>query len=563
MTGHAPGTGPELHIVGPPGTGKTTALSGRIRTVVADRGSDAIAIASFTTAAAAELAGRNLPVGPRQIGTLHAHAYRAIDTPPVAAERIGDWNDTHPAYAIQVPRSRRAAADAGELEVDEAPTEGTGGATEADVLFAEMEALRNRLVPVERWPAQVRALHEKWTAWKRDEGVVDFTDMIEIALADTSNMPGDPEVGFFDECQDNTNLEMRLIRKWAARMKAKGGQLVLAYDDDQQLYRFRGASVDELLAHPVPDDDRRVLAQSYRVPAAVHRAAERWIQRTSKREPKAYLPRAEEGRVRLAPVRYSEPEPLLAQVELASRDGSVMVLAACSYMLDPVKHLMRESGVPFHNPYRRRRGDWNPLTPGRGVSARERLAAYLILDERMFGEAARLWTGGDIQRWSHVVKTAGVFRRGGKEAIKGLPDRELTYAEVAGLFADEQVLERAVQPDLTWFRENLLAANKPTMEFPIRVAERYGGAALIEEPRICLGTIHSVKGGQADTVFLIPDLSIKGHGEWSVAGDPRDSVIRQYYVAMTRARRELVVCDTATDRYVPPVRLVQGAREAA
>jgi len=59
---------------------------------------------------------------------------------------------------------------------------------------------------------------------------------------------------------------------------------------------------------------------------------------------------------------------------------------------------------------------------------------------------------------------------------------------------------------------------------------------------VIVGTIHSVKGGEADVVCLFPDLSGEGDAAYQQAGAPRDSVIRQFYVGMTRARETLYIC---------------------
>ena len=52
---------------------------------------------------------------------------------------------------------------------------------------------------------------------------------------------------------------------------------------------------------------------------------------------------------------------------------------------------------------------------------------------------------------------------------------------------------------------------------------------------------NSVKGGEADVVYVFPDLSRAGMREWT--GDPEQqaSVYRLFYVAMTRARDTLVL----------------------
>ena len=68
----------EYRIFGPPGTGKTTNLTRQIRRAVERYGSNAILVTSFSRAAAHELAGRDLPVDPDRVGTLHSHCFHAL-----------------------------------------------------------------------------------------------------------------------------------------------------------------------------------------------------------------------------------------------------------------------------------------------------------------------------------------------------------------------------------------------------------------------------------------------------------------------------------------------------
>jgi superfamily I DNA/RNA helicase len=60
-----------------------------------------------------------------------------------------------------------------------------------------------------------------------------------------------------------------------------------------------------------------------------------------------------------------------------------------------------------------------------------------------------------------------------------------------------------------------------------------------------------VKGGEADVVFLYPDVSWAGKQEWDAVGPRRDSVRRLFYVAMTRAREGLYLCGNATQMHAP------------
>jgi superfamily I DNA/RNA helicase len=91
------------------------------------------------------------------------------------------------------------------------------------------------------------------------------------------------------------------------------------------------------------------------------------------------------------------------------------------------------------------------------------------------------------------------------------------------------------------------------------VVRNRGAQALMELPKVTIGTVHSVKGGEADVVYLMPDLSTAGMREWDQPGLPRDSVVRLMYVGMTRAREELVVCDASSPMSVDPHLMVRGA----
>lgn len=466
-------------------------MAGAVRATARERRSSRLVVGSFTKAAATEIAGRGLPVDRQNVGTLHALAYRAIERPTVVGnDELADWNKNHPGLALS------EGFTAGDLDEDAVTHRYS---TEGDGFMGEVEILRAQRIPLDKYPNEsLRHFAIKWEAWKRDAGVVDFTDMIELALANTAEAPGDPVVGFFDEAQDFTPLELALVRHWGKRME----RLVLAADDDQAIYAFKGVTPDGFLDPPIPGDQKRILSQSYRVPREVHAVAQTWVEQLTRREPKDYEPRDADGEVRSVDLRYEQPMDVVDDVVRTldeetldpntgeSRPRTVMLLASCSYMLDKIKHELRSEGIPFHNPYRRRRGDWNPLTPGKGVGSGERLLSYLVADDRVFGEGARLWTGEDIQRWANVVKKPGIFRRGAAGRLKALPSRELTYDEVVELFdcpADE--LERILEPDLDWFAESLLKSSRSRMDLPLAVARR-DPLLLAEEPRVILGTIH-------------------------------------------------------------------------
>ena len=93
--------GREIRIFGPPGTGKTTTLSGLIASSCKEYGSEAVLVSSFTKAAARELISRDLPLNDDQVGTLHALCYRAMDRPKIVGkELLADWNAEHPQLSV-------------------------------------------------------------------------------------------------------------------------------------------------------------------------------------------------------------------------------------------------------------------------------------------------------------------------------------------------------------------------------------------------------------------------------------------------------------------------------
>ena len=95
---------------------------------------------------------------------------------------------------------------------------------------------------------------------------------------------------------------------------------------------------------------------------------------------------------------------------------------------------------------------------------------------------------------------------------------------------------------LGWWRDHLATDFRRRVQFPADIAALRGPQALRGAPQVVVGTIHSVKGGQADVVYLFPDLSRSAAAQYHQCGLPRDSVIRTFYVGATRARETLYIC---------------------
>jgi superfamily I DNA/RNA helicase len=100
-------------------------------------------------------------------------------------------------------------------------------------------------------------------------------------------------------------------------------------------------------------------------------------------------------------------------------------------------------------------------------------------------------------------------------------------------------LNRNRQALVFWWRSRVNGAVQNRIQFPTDIAAVRGSQALLERPKVTVGTIHSVKGGEADVGFLFPDLSQSRDAAYQRHGPSRDAVIRLFYVGMTRAREAL------------------------
>ena len=550
--------GDVLRVWGPPGTGKTTYLAQRVRATVAEHGPDALLLASFSTTAAKEIGSRFAADGAgvrpadSMIGTLHSHAYRSLGHPPVALDPkvLADWNASVTPELRITPDTRRSggtSGDSGALSV--APELARTG----DELIGALDRLRASCQPPEDWPLNVREFAERWSAWKRGaSGAVDYTDMVEHALEmarDGVPAPGRPDYLIVDEAQDMTPLEVSLALAWGQQAQ----RLVLGMDDDQAINQWRGGDPEPLLALAGERVSDHVLDRSYRVPEAVRLVAERWVRRLSRRRPKTYHSRLDGAGDVVPGIAYRVPESLgdpdlIDKVAVETEAGrTVMIIASCNYMLEGVIENLRAVGLPFHNPFRPAEQRWNPLgapTQDGALSTAERVARFLAVGDRE-------WTGADVQAWSGLIKLADAGMVRGAKAMIGrfAPNDPVPFEQIAALFATEEALELATEPDLAFLENALLKAKVDVARYPLQLARNYGAKALEQRPQVVVGTIHSVKGAAADVVYVCPDVSAAAARSMA-SRSGMDEAIRLFYVAMTRAYQELRLLSPGPSRHM-------------
>lgn len=585
-------------IIGPPGTGKTTFLAAQVRRIVeaagsVPRGTTPVLVSSLTKTAATEIAGRGLPLPEGSVGTLHSHAFRALDRPKIATgEAVGDWNARRPEFAFSDsgPSTNSAKDDLeGDVATDDLPGEAPG-----DEYRALYDLVRARMITRESWdvdPSLPVLGHESITVrdfgtfvdeyedWKTSAGVFDFTDLIGGAHA--VSPPLETEIFVVDEVQDLSALEWSLVRTWS-----EGKTLFAVGDPWQSLYEWRGAHPE--LFDSIPEERTKTLSRSYRVPRKIVSTALAWMDGRSNVKSKiAYSPRLDEagnpvdGRIEFeAGWTPANTGPVVDEVERSLSAGRTsMVAATCSYMLVGVLAELRERGIPFANPWRLRRGDWNPIST-RGTSTLAKFAAFLAP-----AAENRFWTWKELALWSSMLKSTGTFARGGKvyfeaKAKERGGDTPATSIEISRFLVDDSLFRTyaairgrgvdAITVDIArgWFAERCEKSVGKALLYAEKILAR-GMEAATEKPKVYVGTVHSFKGAEADDVFLFTELS--GRASMSLRNpvpgkDAIGSIARTFYVGMTRARERLVVCGSSNkvERTIFPVHAhIRNAAERA
>jgi DNA helicase-2/ATP-dependent DNA helicase PcrA len=541
-----------MKYVGPPGVGKTSTLVRSCQKNAETFGSSQVVCCSLTKAAAAVLRGRDTNIPEKNIGTLHSLAYRSLGKIELTVKHEKEFSSEN----MNLRLSNDIAKNVNE------PYAENEGKTYGDKWRQEMDILRARRIPRESksWD-QCRSFAERWEEWKKSNDLMDFTDLLETCLDDVDSCPGDPAVLLVDEAQDLSKLGIDLLLKWGRSTQ----KIIFAGDDRQALYDWAGADAEAFIGIVTDEANRKVINQSYRVPREIHKRACQWVERLTVKEEAAWKPRDFEGSIGKISSSIRNPEAIVGSASKLSQDGrSVMILSSCSYMLSGVIRCLRQNGIPFCNRYRTNRGDWNPLVHGGNrIMPTDRVLAFLKPCSRAWPDTDRnSWTLHDLSLWLEMLESKDRLHSGAKEALKefrkqyvqaGSDDiRKLATPETCSkiMAACYQDTDEELKTALLLLRDSCLETWKKKIDFPLRIVEKHGPESLREMPKITVGTIHSVKGGECQDVFLMPDLSPKAWEEWNGGPKRRDAIIRLFYVGMTRASENLILCAPSSIRSV-------------
>ena len=279
--------GPQLVLAGP-GTGKTEFLARRVAHLL-DSGHDpsGILVLTFSRRAASELERRILsrlatPVSGATASTFHSFAHRLLET------RLGAEGKDVPVLLTGPEQVRLVGRLLSQEERGRWPVTFRSileSATFADEVADFVMRCHERLLgPAELadlaagradWRALPHFLHTYQQALE-SSGRIDYGTLVAEAVRIAAEEGERFTHVVVDEFQDTSPAQARLAELAAGA----GGNLTVAADPHQSIYSFRGAEIENVSDFADRHADHAtflVLAESFRVPAAILAAAERLV----------------------------------------------------------------------------------------------------------------------------------------------------------------------------------------------------------------------------------------------------------------------------------------------
>ena len=351
--------GPMMVLAGP-GSGKTTVITHRVQYLTKEYGIDPgdILVITFTRAAAEEMRERYEALiggGSRvTFGTFHSIFFRILKL----AYRYTADNIVREEQQMQFVRE---LAQAGGLEPED---ENEFAAS----ILSEISSVKGERIALEHYyskncpDAVFRQLYAGYEEKMRRTGLIDFDDMMVLCLelfTERKDILSAWQRRYryilIDEFQDINRLQYEIVR-----MLAKPeDNLFIVGDDDQSIYRFRGAKPEIMLGfeRDYPGAGRILLDVNYRSTEEIVAPALRLIGENQKRFSKAIHTTGRHGKNVITKLWQDPGEENLAiareiQLYLQSgvRPGDIAVL----YRTNAGPRFLMEKLMEYNLPFRTR-----------------------------------------------------------------------------------------------------------------------------------------------------------------------------------------------------------------
>jgi DNA helicase-2/ATP-dependent DNA helicase PcrA len=594
----ATGPGPfaPLLVIAGAGSGKTNTLAHRVAHLIVS-GADPrrILLMTFSRRAAAEMTRRVERIARKVMGdkagvmtdalawagTFHGIGARLLRE---YAERIG----LDPSFTIH---DREDSADLVNLIRHEKgfsktekrfPTKGTCLAIYSRCVNAETaieQVLGSSFPWCVGWAAELKELFAAYVEAKQRHNVLDYDDLLlywaqtmsDPALAD--DIGGRFDHVLVDEYQDTNRLQSSIL----LALKPGGHGLTVVGDDAQSIYSFRAASVRNILDFPgqfSPPADIITLDRNYRSTQTILAAANGVIELARERFTKnLWTDRTSDAKPRLVTVRdEADQARCIVETVLENRESGALlkqqaVLFRTSSHSGPLEVELTRRNIPFvkfgglkfldaahikdmlallrfvENPRDRVAGfRLMHLIPGVGPTSAQRVLEHMIEAADPLAALAKAPCPPRAgQDWKAFIATVADISRSGWPA--DLERARLWYEPHLDRIHEDAETRRA---DLIQLEQ--IASGYPSRERflteltldPPDATSDQAGVPLLDEDYLILSTIHSAKGQEWKSVFVLNVVdgcmpSDLGAGTSAELEEER----RLLYVAMTRAKDDL------------------------
>ncbi len=580
---------PMLVLAGP-GSGKTTVITQRTKRLIEECGvkPERILVITFTKAAAQEMKERfeKLMEGMRtnvNFGTFHAVYFKILK-----------YAYNYDASCIIKEEERyqffRDLIGKLNLEIEDEKDFIEGISTEISLVKGERVDLEH-YYSMNCSEENFKAIYREYDRMLRNTNKIDFDDMLllcyELLMArpDILQMWQQRyEYILIDEFQDINRVQYDIIRLLAKPQD----NLFIVGDDDQSIYRFRGAKPEIMLnfEKDYPDCKRVLLDINYRSQAKIVEAACRLVENNTKRFPKeihAVHEAAEAVNVREYQDVKTQNEAIVQELLEYHRNGGDYRRIAILYRTNTQPGALVEKLMEYNIPFKMRDALPNIYEHwiARNIIAYIRLAMgandrtlYLqimnrpkrYLSREVFDDAevdlekikAHYWREGKeyvVERLEKLEYDLKLLRKTNPYAAINYIRRAIGYDDYLREYAqfrrinEEELFDMLAQlqeaareyPDFgSWFahmeeyREELKRQNEQKMES--------------NREAIALMTFHAAKGLEFEQVYIVDACEGVTPHRKAVVPEDMEEERRMFYVAVTRAKQRLVVTHTK-ERY--------------
>ena len=574
--------GPCMVLAGP-GSGKTLTITKRIEYLIGKHhvSPEEILVITFTKAASIEMKERFVRLcgqkaGPVTFGTFHGIYYGILKW----AYRMNASNILSEEQKYQLLKQVIGRM---EIDIDD----------EKDFLqgiAGEIGNIKNNQIPLAEYESLncseevFREIFEQYEKERKRLKKIDFDDMLVLVYELFKKRPDILSMWqrkfryiLIDEFQDINQVQYDVIRMLAA----PENNLFIVGDDDQSIYRFRGARPDIMLGFKkdYPDTKEILLDVNYRSTKAIVNGAARVIRHNVNRYPKQIITTNEQGEtVHIQEVRHpiEESKYVVSQIQEAKKRGIPSSEIAVLFRTNVEARALAETFMEYNMPFRMK--ERMPNLYEHFIA--QDLTTYLKM------------ALGDRSRKSFLAIMNRPNRYIGRDSVEGTTisfeslrkfycDKDWMLDRIDQLEVDFRILKNmAPYGAIQYIRKHIgydeflkeyAAFRKINMEdlkeVLREIEERAKAFRTIEEwfthieeyseelkrqsqqketdpEAITFMTMHGSKGLEFDLVFIIgADETITPYKKAETKEEVEEER-RMFYVAMTRARKKLIISYT-------------------